>query len=170
MSTDGKVTVINPLAVDKVEPAGEVELVKGPKMLSDSDLELYAEAAGKQVIKIKALAKRSVLGELVQRLGASRVGSSMLVDGEEMIQEGIKLCDNSISDYAHDPDVVASIMKVRLGFVDLWIKSAQSHIKSAKDSGLDKPQEKPQNLPPPPLVPVQININGKQVSTEGSEK
>lgn len=170
MNTDGNPTVINPLAVDVIEPAGEVEVAGGPKMLSDKDLALYAQATGKEVIKIKELAKRSILGELVQKLGAAKVGSSMLVDGEDMIGEGIKLCDQAIGDYAHEPDVVASLIKARLGFVDLWIKSAQAHIKSKKDSGADEPQGKPQNLPPPPLVPVQININGKQVSAEHSEK
>lgn len=170
MSMDGNQTAINPLAVTELEPAGEVDVQRGPKVMPDSELKLYAAATGKNVIKLQDLSKRAVLGDLVQKLGAARVGSSMLIDSEEMIQEGIKLCDNAIADYAHEPDIVASIMKARLGFVDLWVKAAQAHIKSRKDAGLDEPTQKPQNLPPPPLVPVQINIHGKQVSTESNGK
>lgn len=163
---DGKETVINPLAVDIPEPAGEVEVVKGPKVMADSDLAIYAKFTGKSVIKLKGLSKRATMGELVQKMGAAKVGSSMLIDGEEMIQDGIRICDEAMQSYAHEPDIVAGIIKARLGFVDLWIKSAQAHIKSKRDAGPEDSDSKPHNIPPPPLVPVQINISGNSVSTE----
>jgi hypothetical protein len=116
MSTDGKMINIDPLALTELEPPGEVELSKGPKDLTDSDIAEYARRTGVDVIKLKDLTRRSVMGELVTRLGAAKVGSSMLVDSEGMIKEGIAMCDNLLSEYAHDSKLVGSIMKVRLGF------------------------------------------------------
>lgn len=170
MSTDGKTIAINPAALVELEPAGEVELSKGPKDLSDSDLHEYARRTGVEVVKLKVLSQRSVMGELVTRLGAAKVGSSMLVDSEEMIKEGIKLCDGLLQEYAHDSKLVGSIMKVRLGFVDLWVKAAQTHIKSRKDAGPEGSEQKPQNTPFPPPAPLQINIQQNAVSQEKSSQ
>jgi hypothetical protein len=165
MNTDGTKVVIESALVP-IEPAGEVELVTGPKDLSDSDIEAYAKRTGVTTIKLKALAQRSVMGELVTRLGAAKVGSSMLVDSEEMIKEGIKLCDDMLGEYAHDSKLVGSIMKVRLGFVDLWVKAAQTHIKSRKDAGAEDSDKKPQNTPFPPPPAVTVNIQQNAVSND----
>jgi hypothetical protein len=170
MSMDGKTIVIDPLAIKELEPAGEVELSKGPKDLSEEDISGYAKRTGVDVIKIKDLARRSSMGELVARLGAAKVGSSMLVDSEAMIKEGIEMCDNLLSEYAHDSKLVGSIMKVRLGFVDLWVKAAQTHIKSRKDAGPEGSEQKPQQTPFPPPAPLQINIQQNAVSQDKSQQ
>lgn len=166
MSEDGMIPAINPLSKAELEPIGPVKIVSGPKDLSDEDIQDYARRIGVDTVKVKAISNRSIMGELVQRLGAVRVGGSMLIESEQMIQDGIKLCDEMLSTYAHDSKLVGSIMKVRLGFVDLWVKAAQSHITSAKNLPVEDSEKKPQQVPFPPPVPVQINIQANSVSKE----
>ena len=61
-------------------------------------------------------------------------------------------------------------MKVRLGFVDLWVKAAQTHIKSLKDSSVEVSLEKPlvNPFPPPTLIQNNTYVNG--VSKEEEKK
>lgn len=165
MSMDGKTTVINPLAVGEFEPAGEVEVHKGPKVLPDKDLAEYAEATGQSVLKLKEHARSAVLGELAQRLGTDRLGNAMLLNSPDMILEGIRQIDKMIDDYAHEPKVIGSLVKARLGLIEQYGRIAHTLIKSKRDSGPEVPIEKPQNEPPPPLMPVQINIHGNSVSS-----
>lgn len=164
MNMDGTIPVINPMDVVAIEEPGEVTISTGPKDLTDKELEDYAKRTGAEIVVLRALSNRSVMGELVQRLGAAKVGSSMLVDSEKMIKDGITLCDGMISEYAHDSKLVGSIMKVRLGFVDLWVKAASSHIESRKNAGPEGSPEKPQQVPFPPSVPLQINIQNNTLS------
>lgn len=161
MNTDGQTTCIlaEPVEELSLEPAGDVKIAKLPKDISNSEIEHYAKLTGQTAVKLKELAKRAMLGDLVQRIGAARLGSSMLVDSEDMIKKGIELCDDWISDYAHDPKAVSSILKTRAMLVDMWIKAAQAHVESQKITSPDDSEGKPQNTPPPPLVPVQINIS-----------
>lgn len=171
MSMDGKTIVIdNPLSLTEFEPPGQVELSKGPKDLSEEDLSNYARRTGVDVIKLKDLAKRAAMGDLITHLGAAKIGSSMLGESEAMIKEGIKMCDEMMSEYAHDSKLVGSIMKVRLGFVDLWVKAAQTHIKSRKDAGAEGSEQKPQQVPFPPPAPLQINIQQNSVSQDKSSQ
>lgn len=154
---DGQSEGVNPLAVDKIEPAGTVA-IKDKTELSMSEIEAYARKTGRSVVKIEALAKRAIHGDLMERLGGSRVGSAMLIESEDDIRQGIQVCDEFIERFANVPDAVPAIMKVRLGYVDLMIKAAHTHIKSKKDAGPDMSQQPPQNIPFPPSVPVQVNI------------
>lgn len=162
MSTVGMTHVTSPVDVEVIEPPGEVEIVTQPKDLSDSDIAEYARRTGVETITVKVLARRSVMGELIQKLGAAKIGSSMLIDSETMIQDGIKICDQMLQDYAHDLKLVGSIMKARLGFTELWVKTAQTHIKSVKDVAVEVPIEKPlvQPFPPPNLSQTNIYVNG----------
>lgn len=166
MSMDGKTIIVNPLALTEIEPAGEVELSNGPKELSEEDLESYSRRTGVKVIEIKELAKQAAMGDLITHLGASKLGSSSLIKSEGMIKEGIAMCDNLMAEYAHDSKLVGSIMKVRLGFVDLWVRAAQTMIKSRKDAGVEGSEQKPLQTPFPPPQPLQINIQQNAVSQD----
>lgn len=169
MSMDGTkaVTLTGPT---EFEPAGEVELHPGPKDLQESDLKEYAERTGVTVIKLKGLQKRAIMGELVQRLGALRVGSSMLIESEEMIRDGITICDQLLKEYAHEPILVGAIIKTRLGFVQEWGKTAKAHISSRKDAGIEDSDKTPQNIPFPPATAVQNNIQLNVVSNPDQPK
>lgn len=166
MSTDGNLTVINPLAVTVSEPAGEVEVQKGPKPMADKDIQAYAEMTGQTVLKIREISQSSILGELMQRIGTEKIGNAMLIKNQEMILDGLRECTSMIGDYAHEPNVVAMLAKVKLGLIGEWNKAAHTFIRSKRDSTSEEPNNIPQNIPPPPLVPVQINIHGNQVSGE----
>lgn len=164
MSVDGEKSCI--LIEDKEAPLEvqeKPEILSGPKDLPDSVIAAYAKSTGYSIIKLKALAGRAQMGDLVQKLGACKIGSSMLLESEEMIKEGIKIIDGMIDDYRHDPKAVSSLMRTRQAFTDLWVKASIAHIESRKEQP-EGPSEKPQNVPPPPLMPVQINIHDKQVS------
>ena len=154
---DGQPNGVNPLALDTIEPAGDV-VVKDKTELSMREIEAYARKTGRSVVKIEALAKRAILGELTERLGGSRVGSAMLIESEDDIRQGIQVCDEFIERFANVPEAVPAIMKVRLGYVDLLVKAAHTHIKSKKDAGPDMSNQPPQNTPFPASVPVQVNI------------
>lgn len=156
---------VNPLAVDVIEPAGEVA-VKGKESLTQAEIASYARRTGKPIIRIQNLQRSAVMGELSERLGGVRIGSSMLLESEEMITSGIKTCDELIDLYRGDPESVAHLVRARHGFVDLWVKVAHTHIKSKKDSGPDIALQPPQNVPFPPSVPVQVNVQ-TNVSRDG---
>lgn len=170
MSTDGEMNCIS-IKPDNapLEVSEKVEIVKGPKELPESVIQAYAKATGQPVIRLQELARRGLMGDLVQRLGASRQGSWMLLESEDKILNGMKAIDDMMGDYAHDPKAIATLVKARLGYVDLWIKVAIGHIESKRDGPEDSGQT-PQNIPPPPLVPVQILISGNNVSTSENLK
>lgn len=165
---DGYSNGVNPLALDTIEPPGKVT-IKDKSELSLDEIEAYARKTGRSTMSIHALAKRAILGELTERLGGSRVGSAMLIETEDDIRAGIKVCDDFIERFANVPEAVPSIMKVRLGYVDLLVKAAHTHIKSKKDAGPDMSMQPPQNIPFPPSVPVQVNIQ-TNVSQDGEVK
>ena len=170
MSTDGEMSCISIKPEgEPIEASEKVEIIKGPKELPESIIQEYARATGQSVIRLKDLASRAMLGELVQRLGAARQGSAMFIESEDMIKEGIKLVDNMLQEYAHDPKAVSSLMKTRAAFVDQWLRAAEGHIASKKDSP-DDSDGKQQNIPPPPLVPIQINNYTNQVAPEPAVK
>jgi hypothetical protein len=154
---DGTKESVDVLAVDVIEPAGAVD-VKIKEGISQSEMEAYARRTGKPFIRIKDLQQRAILGELQERLGGSRIGSAMLLDSEDKIEAGIKLCDEFIALYRELPEIVAGLIKVRLGFVDSYVRVAHTHIKSKKDSGPDMSNQPPQNIPFPASVPVQVNV------------
>lgn len=153
--------------VTEIEPAGEVAVINGPKQLSQSDIRAYAKATGKTILTLKDMSRRAVLGDLVQKLGAAKMGSSMLIDSEKMIKDGIEQCDEMMETFKHIPEIVTMVVKCRLGFVDLWVRVAQAHIKSRKDYGPDISDMKPLAMAFPPAATVQNNV---QVNLVGSEK
>lgn len=164
MSTDGEMSCIS-IKQDgaPLEQPEKVDILTGPKELPEQVIQKYAEATGVSVIRLRDLAKRGLFGELVRKLGAASQGSWMLMESEDMIKEGLKSIDSMLGDYAHDPKAVASLVKARLGYVDLWIKAAEAHI-SGSPGGPEGSDQRPQNVPPPPLVPIQINVSPNQVS------
>lgn len=170
MSTDGEMSCISIKPDDApLEVQEKVEVVKGPKELPESVIQAYAKATGQAVIRLQEMARRGILGELVQKMGASRQGSWMLLESEDKILSGMKAIDDMMADYAHDPKAIATLVKARLGYVDLWIKVGLGHIDSKRDAPEDSGQV-PQNTPPPPLVPIQINIHKDSVSHNGDMK
>lgn len=150
------------------EPAGEVDIIKAPKELSQKDIDSATRALGIKKIKIKELGHRAVIGDLIQRIGAAKQGSYMLLASENMIQEGIKQLDRMLDGYAHEPEVMAQLAKHRVALIDLWIKAAQAHIKSKRDAGTESPAQTPQNVPFPPSSPVQVNVQVNNM--EGEQK
>lgn len=141
----------------KDESLMQVEVVSGPKPLSDKDLREYAKAAGIAMVKVKTIRKRNIAGDLIQRLGAARHGSWMLFESEEMILEALRQIDKSIDDYPHLPEVVTSLIKIKASLIERWQKAAVAHIKSKKDVA-EIPSEKPLVQPPPMGGPPQQNV------------
>lgn len=152
----GSTIAINPLAVSTTAPM-KVEIKNQPRCLDATELAHYAKATGKSVVMLKELARRAATGAFLGNIGAARMGHSMLVDGEEHIASILKDCDDMMAQYSNSPDMAAVVLKTRLGLAELWVKMAQAHIDSGRKAALESPQEEPQNKPPPPLMPVQIN-------------
>ncbi len=167
MNMDGDVKTFDVATTAPVGLPEVVEINDGPKSLTEAQLREYAKATGVKLVKLKELRKRNILGDLVQKLGAAKHGSWMLVESEDMILDGIKQIDKAIDDYQHDAQAIATLMKTRAALVDLWLKAAQAHIKSRKDGGAESSSEKPQQMPFPPASPVQTNI---QVNVVGSDQ
>lgn len=148
-----------------LEPPEKVDIIKGPKELPDDIIQEYARATGREVVKLRALSRSAIMGDLAEKMGAHKIGISLLIDSPDMLKDGMKSCDDLVEAYAHDPKAVASIIKSKCQMMDLYIKTGESLISSHKNRP-EEPSEKPQNTPPPPLVPVQINIHGNSVSSE----
>lgn len=166
MIQDGKQIAIDPVSEESTEPIMEVELKGEPRCISQTILAKYAKATGMEVVKLRGLARRAAAGDFIRRLGAVKMGHSMLVDGEEHIARIGKECDAVMEQHGENPDVVAVVLKAKVALAELWVKIAGSHMDGGKRTTSEDSNEKPQNLPPPPLMPVQINIHGNQVSAE----
>lgn len=152
-----RITEVLDVTAEPEEESGLVEIAKGTKEVTNKELAAYAKATGVQLVRLKAIKKKAVLGQLVDKLGAAQIGTALVMESPEMIQDAIKQCDAMMGDYAHDPDVVGGLMKAKVSLIDLLVKAGQTLIKSKKDAGADMPQVAPLNSPFPAGIAIQVN-------------
>lgn len=153
-----RVVEVLDVTAEPEEEAGAVEIARGTKEVTKAELAEYAKATGVTLVKLRSIKKKSVLGQLIDKLGAAQIGTALVMESPDMIQDAIKQCDSMMGDYAHEPDVMAQLMKAKVSLIDLLMKAGQTLIKSKKDAGADMPTAAPLNQPFPAGAPVQINL------------
>lgn len=159
-NTDGPPNSMEVLSPTEPMPVAITE-AKSPVKVTESDAIAAARVLGLKTVRIKRLASSAVIGQFMAQLGATRIGQGMLLVAEKEIGKGLRLCDRFMRDYPHEPEVLASIMKIRLGLVDAMLKAAHTHIKVNKDSGAVELEMKPQNqaFPANAAVSQAVQIN-----------
>lgn len=150
-------------AVVKVEPVG-LPTPTGNKVTEEEAVEA-CRVLNLKPIRIKRLAKSAVVGKFMSQLNAVHIGTGRLLMCDKEIEKGVKLCDKFMGDYAHEPEVIASLMKVRLGLLEAMMKSAHTLIKVNRDSGVVE-DVKPLLAAFPPNQPVQTNVQVNIVAKE----
>lgn len=146
----------NPLAVLTPEPVGLPAAPKSEGKVTEDEAVAACKALGLKPIRVRRLAKNAVIGKFMAQLGATQIGTGKLLLADQQIEKGLRLCDRFLSDYPHEPEVVSSLMKVRLGLTEALLKSAHTLIKVNKDSGVVSEFAPPVNAFPP-NVPVTVN-------------
>lgn len=153
-----------PLDVLKPE---HVTLPVAPVKITEEEARTAAKALGLKPVRVRRLSRHAVIGKYMEQLGAAQIGVGKLLVTDQQIEKGIKLCDRFLGDYAHVPEVVASLMRVRLGLTTAMMKAAHTLIKVNVDSGaVAESQPLVQSFPAnaPVHVNTQVNIVAKEPS------
>lgn len=162
---------------NKIPPPMRVEMPEPPQPsdgeITESEAIAACRSLGLKTLRVRRLSKHAVIGKFMAQLGATQIGTGKLLLADQQIEKGIKLCDRFLQDYPHEPDVIASLMKVRLGLIDAMIKSANTLIRLNKDSGLIDLETKPMQQAFPAHQPVQQNVQivvggGNRETTENT--
>lgn len=153
------------LDVTKAEP---VQLPAAPIKITEDEAKEACRALGLKSIRIRRLAKSAIIGKFMEQLGATQIGAGKLLLADYQIEKGIKLCDRFLDDYPHEPAVIASLMKVRLGLTEAMLKSAHTSIKMNVDSGAVSDM-RPLVPSFPPNAPINVNTQVNLVAQPEKE-
>jgi hypothetical protein len=147
----------------------QVRILTGPRDITQKELADYAKATGVKLVKLKAIKKRAILGELIDRLGTPQQGMAIIIDGPEKITSAVEQIDGLIDDYRHDPKAVAQLIKAKASLIAELMKVGQTLITSKKDSTV-APDVTPQRQPFPAGSPVTLAVQVNNVAKENSDQ
>jgi hypothetical protein len=142
--------------------------VPADNKVTEDEAAAACKALGLKPIRVRKLSKSAIVGKFMSQLNAAHVGSGRLLIADKEIEKGIKLCDKFLEDYPHEPDVISSLMKVRLGLTEALLKSAHTMIKVNRDSGAVE-EMKPLVPAFAPNQPVQTNVQVNIVAKENPQ-
>lgn len=148
MAEENKTDVLAPEAV---------QLPDAPSKVTEEEALVACKVLGLKPIRVRRLAKSAIIGRFMEQLGATRVGAGRLMMVDQQIEKGLKLCDRFMGDYPHEPEVIASLMRVRAALTEAMLKSAHTMIKVNKDSGAVDLEMKPLVQAFPANAPINVN-------------
>jgi hypothetical protein len=160
--------ILDVLAEPQSDPM-PVAINRNPRMIGNKELAEYAKETGVKLVKLKAIKKKALLGELIEKLGAAQYGTAVIFESPEMIQDAIKQCEKMMDDYPHEPDVMAQLMKAKVSLIDLHVKAGQALVKAKKDAA-EAPQVAPQQMAFPAGQPVQVNLQFNNVDKTAEQQ
>jgi hypothetical protein len=149
----------------EVIPTEEVEIVTALKPITDSQLQEYAKATGQKLVKLKGLRQKALLGDLIERFGASKHGVALLLESCEDVADIMALAKDIIQTFPAEYEAQVGAVKALTSLVELKTKAAHALIKSKRDSAVEDSNMKPQRQPPPPPPALNVLIQNNPVGS-----
>ncbi len=153
-----------PIPRDDTEVAEAVPIEVGDLQLDITGVEEAAKELGMTMWGPSKLRACEAMGGAIKKAGVLKIGRSMLMRAVDGASSGLDQCENILGG-SSDPEVKASVLQTKFGFVKELRENATAFIKSAELDGSDdakKPLVKPfgaGQMAGPSIVAQQAVVN-----------
>lgn len=133
------------------------------KRITLAQAKVAAQSIGMEVVKIDNLLDHARIGKFIEGLGATQISRSVLLVARGQIDDKLKMIEGYIAQSDGDLPLIAELLKLHKGYVELKIRNEQSQLKAAKEEKNETPGGAPLVMAFPPGTAISTTITSPEL-------